>query len=97
MQAARAGGLAGAGHRSWGWAWRGARKDRRGGTPGVLGPGRDAFLEYAPDVRLALRVRGGATASCTARTPANFGGPELGFLGRYRLNRRHMRCRVFGD
>jgi hypothetical protein len=75
----------------------GRAKDRRGGTRDYSDLGASAFLEYVPDVRLALRVRAGAHRFVyRADSQANFGGPELGFLGRYRFNRRHS-LSVFGE
>ncbi len=75
----------------------GRAKDRRGGTRDYSDLGADAFLEYVPDVRLALRVRAGAHRFVYRADPqANFGGPQLGFLGRYRFNRRHS-LSVFGE
>jgi len=75
----------------------GRGKDRRGGTRDYSDLGVDAFLEYVPDVRLALRVRAGAHRFVyRPDSRANFGNPELGFLGRYRFNRRHS-LSVFGE
>ena len=75
----------------------GHAKDRRGGTRAYSDLGTSAFLEYAPDVRLALRLRGGARRFVyRPDATANFGGPELGLVGRYRFNRRHS-VSVFGD
>jgi hypothetical protein len=75
----------------------GRGKDRRGGTRDYSDLGVDAFLEYVPDVRLALRVRAGAHRFVyRPDARANFGNPELGFLGRYRFNRRHA-LSVFGE
>ncbi|AKQ68836.1 hypothetical protein A176_005748 [Myxococcus hansupus] len=75
----------------------GHAKDRRGGSRSYSDLGTTAFLEYAPDAQLALRVRAGARRFVYRPDPtANFGGPELGVLGRYRFNRRHS-LSVFGD
>ncbi|MDY7226665.1 hypothetical protein [Hyalangium rubrum] len=75
----------------------GRGKDRRGGSRDYSDLGAGAFLEYAPEVRLALRVRAGAHRFVYRPDGrANFGGPEGGFLGRYRFNRRHA-LSVFGD
>jgi hypothetical protein len=75
----------------------GRAKDRRGGTRDYSDLGAEAFLEYVPDVRLALRVRAGAHRFVYREdSRANFGGPEVGFLGRYRFNRRHS-LSVFGN
>jgi hypothetical protein len=75
----------------------GRGKDRRGGSRDYSDLGASAFLEYAPEVRLALRVRAGAHRFVyRPDARANFGGPELGFLGRYRFNRRHS-LSVFGE
>jgi hypothetical protein len=75
----------------------GRAKDRRGGTRDYSDLGVDAFLEYVPDVQLALRVRAGAHRFVyRPDSRANFGNPELGFLGRYRFNRRHAMS-VFGE
>lgn len=75
----------------------GHAKDRRGGSRSYSDLGTTAFLEYAPDVRLALRVRAGARRFVYRPDPtANFGGAEAGVLGRYRFNRRHS-LSVFGD
>lgn len=75
----------------------GHAKDRRGGTRAYSDLGTSAFLEYAPDVRLALRLRVGARRFVyRPDTTVNFGGPELGVLGRYRLDRRHS-VSLFGD
>jgi hypothetical protein len=68
----------------------GRAKDRRGGSRDYSDLSASAFAEYAPDVRLALRVRVGAHRFVyRPDAQANFGGPEVGFLGRYRFNRRH--------
>lgn len=75
----------------------GRGKDRRGGTRDYSDLGAGAFLEYAPEVRLALRLRVGAHRFVyRPNSAANFGGPEGGFVGRYRFNRRHAMS-VFGD
>lgn len=75
----------------------GRAKDRRGGTRDYSDLGATAFLEYVPDVRLALRVRAGAHRFVYREdSQANFGGPELSFLGRYRFDRRHS-LSVFGE
>jgi hypothetical protein len=75
----------------------GRAKDRRGGSRDYSDLGTSAFLEYAPEVRLALRVRVGAHRFVyRPDSRANFGGPEWGFLGRYRFNRRHA-LSVFGE
>lgn len=75
----------------------GRAKDRRGGSRAYSDLGASAFAEYAPDVRLALRLRGGAHRFVYRPDPrANFGGPELGVLGRYRFNRRHA-LSLFGE
>lgn len=72
-------------------------KDRRGGSRDYLDLGADAFLEYVPDVRLALRIRAGAQRFVyRPDATANFGGSEVGFLGRYRFDRRHS-LSVFGE
>ena len=81
----------------WGLGLEGHAKDRRGGTRAYSDLGTSAFVEYAPDVRLALRLRAGARRFVyRPDATANFGGPELGVLGRYRFNRRHS-VSVFGD
>lgn len=75
----------------------GHAKDRRGGSRAYSDLGASAFVEYAPDVRLALRVRAGARRFVYRPDgTANFGGPEAGVLGRYRFNRRHS-LSLFGD
>lgn len=75
----------------------GRAKDRRGGTRAYSDLGASLFLEYAPDVRMALRVRGGARRFVYRPDPtANFGGAELGATGRYRFNRRHS-LSLFGE
>ncbi len=75
----------------------GHAKDRRGGSRDYSDLGADAFLEYAPDVRLALRIRAGAHRFVyRPDAGANFGGSEVGFLGRYRFDRRHS-LSVFGE
>jgi hypothetical protein len=75
----------------------GRAKDRRGGTRDYSDLGADAFLEYVPDVRLALRVRAGAHRFVYRPDgQANFGGSEVSFLGRYRFNRSHA-LSVFGE
>jgi hypothetical protein len=72
-------------------------KDRRGGSRDYSDLGADAFLEFVPDVRLALRIRTGAHRFVyRPDSSANFGGSELSFLGRYRFNRRHS-LSVFGE
>ncbi|MCE9669317.1 hypothetical protein LY474_16015 [Myxococcus stipitatus] len=75
----------------------GHAKDRRGGSRDYSDLGASLFAEYAPDARLALRVRAGARRFVyRPDATANFGGPELGFLGRYRFDRRHS-LSLFGD
>ncbi|QSQ19998.1 hypothetical protein JY651_32585 [Pyxidicoccus parkwayensis] len=75
----------------------GHAKDRRGGSRAYSDLGASAFVEYAPDVRLALRLRGGARRFVyRPDATANFGGPEVGVLGRYRFDRRHS-LSVFGE
>ncbi|MBN1206020.1 MAG: hypothetical protein JXB05_13970 [Myxococcaceae bacterium] len=75
----------------------GRAKDRRGGSRDYSDLGADVFTEYVPDVRLALRVRAGAHRFIYRPDGrANFGGPEMGFLGRYRFDRRHS-LSVFGE
>ncbi|WP_224242356.1 hypothetical protein [Hyalangium gracile] len=75
----------------------GRAKDRRGGSRDYSDLGASVFLEYVPDVRLALRIRAGAHRFVYRPDwQANFGGSEVGFLGRYRFNRRHS-LSVFGD
>lgn len=72
-------------------------KDRRGGSRDYSDLGTAAFLEYVPDVRLALRIRAGAHRFVyRPDSTANFGGSEVGFLGRYRFDRRHS-LSVFGE
>jgi len=57
----------------------------------------DGFLEYVPDVQLALRIRAGARRFVyRPDATADFGGSEVGFLGRYRFDRRHA-LSVFGE
>ncbi|MCP3103550.1 hypothetical protein LZ198_32170 [Myxococcus sp. K15C18031901] len=75
----------------------GHAKDRRGGSRDYSDLGTSVFAEYAPDVRLALRLRAGARRFVyRPDATANFGGPELGVLGRYRFDRRHS-LSLFGD
>lgn len=67
----------------------GRAKDRRGGTRAYTDLAASAFVEYAPDARLSLRVRAGAHRFLYRRDfSASFGSPEVGFLARYRLERR---------
>ncbi|NVJ23589.1 MULTISPECIES: hypothetical protein [Myxococcus] len=75
----------------------GHAKDRRGGSRAYSDLGTSVFAEYAPDVRLALRVRAGARRFVyRPDKTANFGGAELGVVGRYRFDRRHS-LSLFGD
>ncbi|WP_342379041.1 hypothetical protein NVS55_06490 [Myxococcus stipitatus] len=75
----------------------GHAKDRRGGTRAYSDLGTSLFIEYAPDVRMALRVRGGARRFVyRPDATANFGGAEVGATGRYRFNRRHS-LTLFGE
>lgn len=68
----------------------GRAKDRRGGSRAYTDLGASAFLEYAADVKLALRFRVGAHRFVyRPDAAANFGGPEVGFVGRYRFDKRH--------
>ncbi|QRK13038.1 hypothetical protein JQX13_25240 [Archangium violaceum] len=68
----------------------GRAKDRRGGSRAYTDLAASAFVEYAPDTRLSLRLRAGAHRFLYHRDfSASFGGPEVGFLARYRLVRRH--------
>jgi hypothetical protein len=72
-------------------------KDRRGGTRDYSDLGADAFLEYVPDVQLALRLRAGAHRFVyRPDSRANFGGSEVSFLGRYRFSRSHA-LSLFGE
>ncbi|WP_223642554.1 hypothetical protein [Corallococcus sp. EGB] len=81
----------------WGVGAEGHAKDRRGGSRAYSDLGASLFAEYAPDVRLALRLRAGARRFVYRPDPtADFGGPELGVLGRYRLTPRHT-LSVFGE
>jgi hypothetical protein len=81
----------------WGVGAEGHAKDRRGGTRAYSDLGTSLFAEYAPDVRLALRVRLGARRFVYRPDPtADFGGPEVGVLGRYLLGPRHA-LSVFGE
>lgn len=75
---------------SLGLGVEGRAKDRRGGSRAYTDLAASAFLEYAPDAQLALRVRAGAHRFLYRPDfRANFGSPEVGFLARYRLNPRH--------
>lgn len=68
----------------------GRAKDRRGGSRAYTDLAASAFVEYAADARLALRLRLGAHRFVyRPSAAANFGGPELGLVARYRFNRRH--------
>ncbi len=81
----------------WGVGAEGHAKDRRGGSRAYSDLGASLFAEYAPDVRLALRLRGGARRFVYRPDhTADFGGLELGALGRYRLTPRHT-LSVFGE
>nr|WP_199741984.1 hypothetical protein [Corallococcus sp. CA047B] len=81
----------------WGVGAEGHAKDRRGGSRAYSDLGTSLFAEYAPDVRLALRVRLGARRFVYRPDhTADFGGMEVGVLGRYRLDRRHS-LSVFGE
>ncbi|WP_095979585.1 hypothetical protein [Melittangium boletus] len=65
-------------------------KDRRGGTRAYSDLAASAFTEYAPDARLALRLRAGAHRFLYRPDySASFGGLEAGALVRYRIDRRH--------
>ncbi|WNG44567.1 hypothetical protein F0U60_11030 [Archangium minus] len=75
---------------SLGVGLEGRAKDRRGGSRAYTDLAASAFVEYAPDTQLSLRLRAGAHRFLYHRdTSANFGSPEVGFLARYRLSRRH--------
>ncbi|GMU04452.1 hypothetical protein ASNO1_07040 [Corallococcus caeni] len=81
----------------WGVGAEGHAKDRRGGSRAYSDLGASLFAEYAPDVRLALRMRLGARRFVYRPDhTADFGGPEVGVLGRYRLSPRHT-LSVFGE
>ncbi len=68
----------------------GRAKDRRGGGRAYTDLATSAFVEYAPDARLSLRLRAGAHRFLyRADFAASFSSPEVGFLARYRLDRRH--------
>jgi hypothetical protein len=68
----------------------GRAKDRRGGGRAYSDLGASAFVEYAPDARLSLRLRAGAHRFLYRQDfSASFGGPEVGLLARYRIDRRH--------
>lgn len=69
----------------------GRAKDRRGGSRAYTDLAASVFLEHAPDARLSLRVRAGAHRFLyRPHFAASFGSPEVGFLARYRLDRRHV-------
>jgi hypothetical protein len=75
---------------SLGLGLEGRAKDRRGGARAYTDVVGSAFTEYAPDARLALRLRAGGHAFFYRPDPsANFGGFELGALARYRIDRQH--------
>ena len=75
---------------SLGMGVEGRAKDRRGGSRAYSDLSASAFLEYVPDARLALRLRLGAHRFLYRPSfVASFGSPEVGFLVRYRLDRRH--------
>ncbi len=68
----------------------GRGKSRLGDTRAYTDLGATAVLEYAPDARLSLRLRAGAHRFLYMPDfSVSFGGPEVGFLARYRLDRRH--------
>ncbi|HEX8441536.1 hypothetical protein [Archangium sp.] len=68
----------------------GRAKDRRGGGRAYSDLAASAFVEYAPDARLSLRLRAGAHRFLYRQDfSASFGGPEVGLLARYRIDRRH--------
>ncbi|MGZ3458794.1 MAG: hypothetical protein ACXU86_09830 [Archangium sp.] len=65
-------------------------KDRRGGSRAYTDLAASAFLEYAPDASLSLRLRAGAHRFLYRPDfSASFASPEVSFLARYRLDRRH--------
>ena len=68
----------------------GRAKDRRGGDRAYSDLAASGFVEYVPDARLALRLRVGAHRFLyRPNFAASFGSPEVRFLARYRLDRRH--------
>ncbi|MBM7118824.1 hypothetical protein [Archangium primigenium] len=75
---------------SLGAGLEGRVKDRRGGARAYSDLAGSAFVEYAPDARLALRLRLGAHRFFfRPDATVNFGALEAGALLRYRLARRH--------
>lgn len=75
---------------SLGLGIEGRAKDRRGGGRAYTDVAGSAFTEYVPDARLSLRLRAGGHVFRYRPDPrANFSGPELGVLARYRIDRRH--------
>ncbi|QRN95634.1 hypothetical protein JRI60_42360 [Archangium violaceum] len=75
---------------SLGLGVEGRAKDRRGGSRDYSDLMASAFVEYAPDARLALRLRAGAQRFLYRPDfAASFGGPAVGFLARFRIDRRH--------
>jgi hypothetical protein len=75
---------------SLGVGMEGRAKDRRGGGRAYSDLAASAFVEYVPDARVALRLRvGGHRFLYRPHFAASFGSPEVGFLARYRLDRRH--------
>lgn len=75
---------------AWGVGLEGRAKDRRGESRSYSDLEASAFLEYAPDARLSLRVRAGAHRFLYRPDfSASFGAPELSFFARYRLDHRH--------
>jgi len=75
---------------SLGLGVEGRAKDRRGGGRAYSDLAASAFVEYAPDARLSLRLRAGAHRFLyRPDSSASFGAPEVGFLARYRIDRRH--------
>lgn len=83
--------------RSLGLGVWGRGKDRRGGDRDYSDLSSRAYLEYAPDARVQLRLEGGAHRFLYwNRFEYSFGASELGVQSRYRFNRRHS-VFVLGD
>ncbi|MGQ0505521.1 MAG: hypothetical protein ACT4TC_09390 [Myxococcaceae bacterium] len=81
----------------WAAGVEGRVKDRRGGARDYSDLYGGGFLEFAPDARLALRIQGGGHRFLyTPDFQFAFKATELGFSGRYRLDKRHTLL-AFGE
>jgi len=76
--------------RNWALGAEGYAKDRRGGERDYTDLTGSAFVQFAPEAPLDLRLRAGVHRFLyPPNFPYSFRAGELGFQGRYRFDRHH--------